>query len=60
VAEGLEKGLPRLRATRDDADDLEAVERLIGLGMGGAHVAAADDEDPQREGHGGDSFGKGL
>jgi hypothetical protein len=39
-------------AAGDHAHDLEARQRVIGLGVRLPHVAAADDEDPDGRGHG--------
>ena len=46
----IEQGPPRRLATGDDAHDLEAGHVVVGLGVRGAHVAAAGDENPDRRG----------
>jgi len=52
AAKGVEQVTPRLLAAGDHAHDLEARQRVIGLGVRLPHVAAADDEDPDGRGHG--------
>jgi len=43
----------RLFTASDDAHDLELGKGVVGLGVRLPHVAAADDEDPDRPAHGG-------
>ena len=46
ASDRIEEGTAGFLAAGHDTDDLKAVHLVVGLGMRGAHVAAADDEDP--------------